>query len=569
MTTTTHNDLPFFQETVARLSASLDLAENMVSVFSYLTAHFPLEGISLHQYSDRLKSLKLLFLVQHGRFNYVESLVELSHQEGALMLQHEKGNDVVLASKTSIDGVSSKHSQGLSHLLPDRSRAYLVGILRSGNETVGHLGFIGKEENCFTPEHERKMRLLLTPFALAMSNMLKFQRVLAFQKKLSEEKNRLEKAMDLIQDSKIVGSLEGLGGTMEIVRSLEGREVPVLIQGETGTGKELIADMVQRISPRRDAPFVKVNCGAIPESLMDSELFGYEKGAFTGAVEARPGKFEQANKGTLFLDEVGELTQQAQVRLLRVLQNGVVERLGGKKSISVDVRIITATHRNLEQMLKDGSFREDLYYRVYVFPIHVPPLRERKQDIYALTSHFIEAARKRLGLHLRPSLGPHALETLMEYSWPGNVRELENLVERAITLNPQGPLELEKLLPRDRAWYMDKRTSRSYLEKLVDERVESLLQKRLPDLAGKETVLSDQAPKTDSVASEEVDTLESLEEATRRCIEAALAHCLGRIHGPGGAAGILKINPSTLRNKMGKLGISADPWKLSTHETIC
>jgi len=284
---------------------------------------------------------------------------------------------------------------------------------------------------------------------------------------------------------------------------------------------------------------------------MDSELFGYEKGAFTGATQGRPGRFEQADGGTLFLDEVGELPPQAQVRLLRVLQNGVVERLGGKKSISVNVRIIAATHRNLEAMLKEGTFREDLYYRLYVFPVEVPPLRERRRDIPALVYHFIEKIRLRLNLSQTPPLSPRALDQLIHYTWPGNVRELENLVERAMTLWSHGPLELDRLLPQEPGWYLDEGEDRSYLEKLVDEKVAASLEKHL---AGPETIRVIEPP---SVSP----SLQTLDEATRQCIEAALAHCRGRVHGPNGAANVLGINASTLRNKMTKLGIKADAWK--------
>jgi transcriptional regulator with GAF, ATPase, and Fis domain len=350
-------------------------------------------------------------------------------------------------------------------------------------------------------------------------------------------------------NNQIVGGLDGLRGTMEVVHRLEGKDVPVFILGETGTGKELIADEVQRISLRRDAPFVKVNCGAIPEGLMDSELFGYEKGAFTGATRSRAGRFEQADGGTLFLDEVGELPLKAQVRLLRVLQNGVVERLGGKKAISVNVRIIAATHRNLEVMMKDGTFREDLYYRLYVFPVVVPPLRDRRQDIAALVYHFIEKIRLRLNQPQSPSLSPRSLDRLMHYAWPGNVRELQNLVERAMTLWPHGPLPLDRLLPQDPGLYLDAVERRSYLERMVEEKVAASLNKYML------------GPETGRKANPPTKPLQTLDEATRQCIEAALAHCRGRVHGPSGAATVLGINASTLRNKMVKLGIQATTWK--------
>lgn len=546
MTTPHIEDLQFFQEIVSRLSESLDLADSMVSVFDYLADHFPLDGISMHQYSKSLNALKLLFLVRKGRFDHVESVVELTLPQGELMLQYERGREIILTRQTTREGVAARHGEALGHLLPVKPRAYLVGILYSNTEIIGHLCFIGQSEDCFTEEHERKIHLLLTPFALAMSNMLRFQRVLEFQAQLNEENRGLVKALQQLRDGPIIGALDGLSETIAVVHRLGGREVPVLILGETGTGKELIADVVQQISPRRSAPFVKVNCGAIPEGLMDSELFGYEKGAFTGATRSRPGRFEQAHGGTLFLDEVGELPPQVQVRLLRVLQNGVVERLGGRQSISVDVRIIAATHRNLGAMLKEGTFREDLYYRLYVFPVTVPPLRDRRQDIPALVFHFMEKIHKRLKLAQVPALSSRALEPLLHYTWPGNVRELENLVERAMTLWSNGPLELDRLLPHESEWYEEEADGRSYLTKLVEEKVAASLEKYV---SGQAVSLKEPLPAASSV--------KTLEEANRQCIESALIHCRGKVHGPAGAADVLGVNPSTLRNKMAKLGIDA------------
>jgi len=202
--------------------------------------------------------------------------------------------------------------------------------------------------------------------------------------------------------------------------------------GETGTGKEVFANAIHYSSPRKNGPFIKVNCGAIPETLLDSELFGHEKGAFTGAVSQKRGRFERANKGTIFLDEIGELPAPAQVRLLRVLQTKEIERVGGATSIPVDVRIISATNRNLQEMIASGRFREDLWFRLNVFPIMIPPLRQRREDIPALVHHLIERKSKELKLTGRPVLAPGAIDRLMAHEWPGNVRELENMIERSL-----------------------------------------------------------------------------------------------------------------------------------------
>jgi transcriptional regulator with GAF, ATPase, and Fis domain len=288
----------------------------------------------------------------------------------------------------------------------------------------------------------------------------------------------------------------------------------VLLLGETGTGKEVIANAIHYSSRRKDGPLIKVNCGAIPETLVDSELFGHEKGAFTGAVSQKRGRFERANKGTIFLDEIGELPAQAQVRLLRVLQTKEIERVGGTTSIPVDVRILSATNRNLEKMIASGRFREDLWFRLNVFPIMIPPLRQRREDIAALVHHFIDRKSKEMKLTERPALAPGALDRLMVYDWPGNVRELENLVERALIQQRNGVLSFETL---------------SAPQVPVSHEVTR-------DAGRNRTVLS-------------------LDEINSQHIRQALETAGGKINGPGGAAQILGLHPNTLRSRMSKLGI--------------
>lgn len=209
----------------------------------------------------------------------------------------------------------------------------------------------------------------------------------------------------------------------------------VLIQGETGTGKELIARAIHNLSSRRDRPFVKLNCAAIPLGLLESELFGHERGAFTGAIAQKTGRFELANKGTLFLDEVGDIPLELQAKLLRVLQEQEFERLGSNYTHKVDVRLIAATHRDLPGMVKQATFREDLYYRLKVFPIQVPPLRQRTEDIPDLVRHFVELYARRMNKQI-DNIPSETLEALIRYSWPGNVRELQNFIERAVILSP-------------------------------------------------------------------------------------------------------------------------------------
>ncbi|OLC90058.1 MAG: DNA-binding response regulator [Acidobacteria bacterium 13_1_40CM_4_58_4] len=246
----------------------------------------------------------------------------------------------------------------------------------------------------------------------------------------------------------IIGSGRAMNRIFELVDTIAGLNSTVLIQGETGTGKELIAKAIHFNSPRKDQKLVSINCGAIPENLLESELFGHVKGAFTGAVQTRIGRFEQANGGTIFLDEIGNMPMALQVKLLRVLQEREFERVGGNSTVKVDVRIIAATSSNLDQMVKDGTFREDLFYRLNVIPINLPPLRERREDVPLLVQRFIEHFCERHKLDLK-TISPQVTKALMAYEWPGNVRQLENIVERMVALTGNRPAILPTDLPSE------------------------------------------------------------------------------------------------------------------------
>jgi len=235
------------------------------------------------------------------------------------------------------------------------------------------------------------------------------------------------------QPSGIIGKSKTMSSVYELIDQVASSSTMVLLRGESGTGKERVASAIHGHSKRARAPFVKVNCAALPETLIETELFGHERGAFTGAHQQRKGRFEQAHGGTLFLDEIGDLSPSTQIKLLRVLQEREFERVGGSRTVRVDVRVITATSRNLEQMMEQGGFRADLYYRLNVFPIHLPALRERKTDILQLANHFIEVCNRSHGRHVR-RIATSAIDMLMAYHWPGNVRGLENCIERAVLL---------------------------------------------------------------------------------------------------------------------------------------
>jgi transcriptional regulator with GAF, ATPase, and Fis domain len=318
-------------------------------------------------------------------------------------------------------------------------------------------------------------------------------------------------------DERLIGGDTGLAAVMSRARLVARSNAPVLLFGETGTGKEIVARAIHEHSAFHSGPFRRVNCGAIAPDLIDSELFGHEQGAFTGAVARRKGWFEQADGGTLFLDEVGELSLPAQVRLLRVVQDGEVVRVGGERPVRVNVRIVAATHRDLPAMVESQAFREDLYYRLSVFPIVIPPLRDRPTDIRAFAEYFAERAANRFGLKLVPvSDGDVAL--LAQYRWPGNVREMTAVMDRAVLLGQGRTLNVAGALGQ------------------------------AAHIAAAEVTPAPTGPPADA-------PIEALDVVVRRHIEAALTRCHGRIEGPNGAARALRVNPHTLRARMRKLAI--------------
>ncbi len=275
--------------------------------------------------------------------------------------------------------------------------------------------------------------------AIAVENALAFQEIGELKNKLAQEKLYLEDEIrSEMNFEEIVGESPLLRAVLKQVETVAPTDSAVLIQGETGTGKELIARAIHNLSPRRDHTFVKVNCAAIPAGLLESELFGHERGAFTGAIAQRTGRFELAHRGTIFLDEVGDIPLELQPKLLRVLQEQEFERLGSARSIRVDVRLVAATNRNLEEMVAARTFRSDLYYRLRVFPLTMPALRERQDDIPTLVRYFVQKYARRMNRAIE-TIPSETLDLLVRYSWPGNIRELENLIERAVIVSP-GPV---------------------------------------------------------------------------------------------------------------------------------
>lgn len=311
--------------------------------------------------------------------------------------------------------------------------------------------------------------------------------------------------------SGIIGDSPEMNKIFRLVKLVAPSDSTVVILGETGTGKELIARAIHNNSPRKEKLMIKVNCAALPAHLIESELFGHERGAFTGATERRLGKFELANHGTLFLDEVGEMPLELQVKLLRALQEREIERIGGMATIKVNIRVIVATNRDLEREVSEGRFRSDLYYRLNTFPITLPTLRQRREDIPLLADYFIRRFSKKANKDIN-TLSNTALQDLLQYNWPGNVRELEHVIERSILFSTGGTLK-----------HIHRPEAKETLQKL--------------------SLSEDYIPRT-------------MDEQERDHILRTLNYCNGKIAGKAGAAGVLDIPPTTLHSKMRRLGIS-------------
>ena len=408
----------------------------------------------------------------------------------------------------------------------------LAGPLRAHDGPLGILVLVAPSGRTFTAADRATVQRLLEPFAIALENDGRLHELRALREAAEADRDTLLSRLgrqDVNED--VVGARTGLRHVMERVELVARSDVPVLILGETGTGKEVVSRAIHTRSKRGDGPFIRVNCGAIPPELIDSQLFGHEKGAFTGAASQHQGWFERADRGTLFLDEIGELPLAAQVRLLRVLQDHQIERVGGRSAIHVDVRIVTATHRDLAAMVKERSFREDLWYRINVFPILLPPLRERLEDIPSLVEHFAQRAATRFGLP--PVAATETdLRLLAGYGWPGNIRELGAVIDRAVILGAGRALDVKTALGLSR-------------------------QQAAPPPPADAATLYEVVP--EPVPREEPDPpagdILPLATAMRRHIEQALAATHGRVEGRRGAAALLKINPHTLRARMRKLGI--------------
>jgi transcriptional regulator with GAF, ATPase, and Fis domain len=505
----------FFRQATLRICGSLDIDRALFNTCAYLEKFLPLDAVGLYLYDPALNLVTRVARVSRDAEDAVgriSPLPEGSREFWSAIWTEMK--DIRIINRP--DTIPAMRDAARLHGL-DLNISIIVMRLELDGRRLGLVSLKAKGHDRYTEKHARRIRVLHEPFAVAMTNALAHQELLRLKEILTEDNQYLRNRISELSETEIVGATLGLRHVMEMVRQVANLDSPVLLLGETGVGKGMIANAIHYHSARKNRPFVTVNCGAIPDSLMDSELFGHEKGAFTGAVFQKKGRFERAHQGTIFLDEIGELPAPAQVRLLHVVQEKTIERVGGTEAVPVDVRIVSATHRNLEDMVRSQTFREDLWFRLNVFPIHIPPLRQRRDDIPILVHHFIEKKSIELRLKDKPEPAPDALEQLCAYPWPGNVRELENTVERALIQYRGGLLRFD-LLASDRR------------------------------------VISG-APEDDLLQNAVGGGLMSLDRMNTLYIKRALAAAAGKVSGPGGAAEMLKIHPNTLRKRMDKLGI--------------
>jgi formate hydrogenlyase transcriptional activator len=505
---------------ITQAAATLHLEELLEQVGACLQrGHWYWDYTSLSIYEPERSVLR-----QHYLYSTPGLLPPESKFTGLLIpVEGSQHAEVIRDKRTSLANSRAEYlamlsepwaSQITRHIAPEYSCCIVPLICRG--RLIGTLVCASPRNGAFDADAIRFLQRIAQAVAPAVDNALAYRQIDELRDRLSKQKTYLERE---IQDGigEIVGTSAALRAVLSLMKSVAATDSSVLIQGETGTGKELVARAVHELSGRPDATFVKVNCAAIPMGLIESELFGHERGAFSGAIEQKVGRFELADGGTLFLDEIGEIPLALQSKLLRVLQEREFERLGGTRTLKVDVRVIAATNRDLGAMVSARTFRDDLFYRLNVFPITIPPLRQRRDDIEPLARHFVARSMRRLQKVIT-SIPSSTLRALQSYDWPGNVRELENMIERCVILSP-GPALI------------------------------------VPPGA-LETSGSPEAARGSfddgSVASEAPRTLA---DAERRFIVAALDETGWIVGGPTGAASRLGLTRTTLQGRMRKLGI--------------
>ena len=491
------------------LLSNLDVRELFTAISATLHRIMPHEYASLALYGPESKDLRLLSLEQpHTEASLGKEMLSPAQEALAGRVMNSR-QPLIL---NDLENAATR-STATDRLTGEGVKSACFLPLITQDRVLGTLNLVSRQKGAFDQQHIDLLRQVANHITIAMDNALTYRKVAELKERLAEEKLYLEEEIRTeYHFEEIIGESPALKRILRQVESVGPTSATVLILGETGTGKELIARAIHDLSPRRDRTFVKLNCAAIPTGLLESELFGHEKGAFTGAISQKVGRLELAHEGTLFLDEVGDIPLELQPKLLRALQEKEFERLGSTRTIPVDVRLLAATNRDLARMVAERQFRSDLYYRLKVFPITVPPLRERTEDIPILVRYFAQKHAERMHRQIE-IIPPETMEALVRWHWPGNVRELENIIERAVILSP-GPVL------------------------------------RIP--------LAELAPVEGNSQGNDGDTPGTLEDAEREHILRTLRETRGIIGGPNGAAARLGLKRTTLNSKMRKLGITRD-----------
>jgi len=488
-----------------RVFNTSDLESAINEVYGFFRRHLPLDLIGLPVYDALRGTLRYRAFVNDEGVILADETIRLT-QEAEKEARNIVPRKAVLIASMQENPVTREI---YCHLGVEEPGTTLPIMVEIGQSRFGILALAAWGENRYTSDQLKVIEKMYEPISGVVRHILS-------QLEIENLKERLIRATGEIRErligGRVIGDLTGLKEVMSLAEQAAPLDVPVLIMGETGVGKEVVANAIHHLSKRSNGPMISINCGAIPDTLLDSELFGHEKGAFTGADTIRQGYFEQADRGTIFMDEIGELSLQAQVKLLRVMQDMTFQRVGGRRPIQVDVRVIAATNRDLKTLIANVQFRKDLWFRLNVFPIHVPALRERIIDIPTLAEYFVRRQSMEMNLPYKSRFASGAIKQLQAYDWPGNIRELKNVIERALITSRGEPLTF-------------------------------------PDLAGI-------TPKEqESFAAFKTGPWPTLDEITAQHIRQTLMKTNGQVGGKGGAADLLGINSSTLRARMRKLGI--------------
>lgn len=514
----------FYRQSVECLCGTLHLEKSLKNFFDLLLSYVPVRQLSLGRSRFEVRGME-------GLATCSERGMEFFQPNLAQLPSSLSSNDITLLKDLDApDGILIRDARNpLAQLLTTDTKDVPLFFLRMRHEDsiIGGAVFHCRLDHPFTERDLEFLRVLRTPLFAALNTYFQYTEMRELKEQIWQENLRLRQQLNGVPTVEVVGASGGLAEVMNRVRQAGPVDIPVLITGETGTGKELVAQAIHTQSSRHNKPFVAVNCGGIPPTLIDSELFGHVRGAFTGATANHKGRFERAQGGTIFLDEIAELPLDMQARLLRVLQEGAVERVGGSTPVPVNFRLLAATNRDLLTMVKAGKFREDLYYRLKVVSISLPPLRERKQDLPLLVDYLIKQAALRFGI-TPPPLALGEMGRLAECDWPGNVRELRNVVEEALVFMPEGPLHFR--LPHSRA-------SVTYEARACAPA--SALASLSPNATG--------------------STPENCPPLMSDYVADYCRHLLhlsgGRIGGPGGAAAMAGVNANTLRSRLDRLGV--------------